>query len=380
MSEDTRKHRTFIQNVLVKTLLLFIIVNLMFVSLPVEKWIGSVSLYNQIFPGRWRLPWSENPAAAYNVSTNNLDALFLSHEVAGSSSTGDEFRVFLFGDSSVWGFLLHKEETLSGKLNASKMKTPNGQTIRVYNLGYPTISLTKDLLLMKKALAYRPDLIVWLVTLEAFPKEKQVFTPLVQVNDEQVKSLIRTYNLDLDENDEGFEDETFFDQTIIGSKRDIADLIRLQVYGVMWSGTGIDLDIPETYTPLQTDYEVDDSFYGFSPPELEEGDLSLDVLEAGVKLAGEIPILIVNEPIFISSGENSDIRYNFFYPRWAYDDYRGILEKLSQAKGWNFVDYWDQIPPEAFTNTAIHMDSSGTAKFARMIGEAILDLLENDMD
>ena len=42
----------------------------------------------------------------------------------------------------------------------------------------------------------------------------------------------------------------------------------------------------------------------------------LNVLEAGHEIAGPISILIVNEPIYIASGQNSDIRYNDVYPRW----------------------------------------------------------------
>ena len=380
MNNNNQRSKKFILNVGWKAFVFFLLFNFLFMRLPVEKWLGNVSLYNRIYPGRWRLPWSENPAFAYTVSTNNLDALFLSHEVSGDPQSEEEFRVFIFGDSSVWGFLLQKEDTLSGLLNTSLLATPDGRPVRVYNLGYPTISLTKDLLLIKESLRYQPDLIVWLVTLEAFPKEKQIFAPLVQMNEDEVGSLINSYDLDLDEYHGNFISESLLDQSILGSRREIADLVRLQLYGVMWAGTGIDQDIPESYTPLQTDYEVDDSFYDFSPPDLNHAGLSLDVLHAGVDLAGDIPVLIVNEPIFISSGENSDIRYNFFYPKWAYDDYRNILYKLSVENGWHYIDLWDQIPPGEFTNTAIHITAEGSTHLAKLISSEIFGILENDLD
>jgi len=52
------------------------------------------------------------------------------------------------------------------------METVSGKQARVYNLGYPTMSLTKDLLILSRALHYQPDLIIWLVTLESFPASK----------------------------------------------------------------------------------------------------------------------------------------------------------------------------------------------------------------
>jgi hypothetical protein len=380
MSRNNQHNKKFILNVSGKAILFFLLFNLLFMGLPVEKWLGKVSLYNRIFPGRWRLPWSENPTVAYNLSTNNLDALFLSHEVSGNPHSEDEFRVFIFGDSSVWGFLLQTEETLSELLNSSQLTTPDGRPIRAYNLGYPTISLAKDLLLISESLRYQPDLIVWLVTLEAFPKEKQIFTPLVQVNEDEVNALIKSNNLDLDEYQDDFVAQSLLDQTIPGKRKEIADLIRLQLYGVMWAGTGVDQDIPDSFSPLKTDYEEDDSFYDFSPPNLNREDLSLDVLQAGVDLAGDIPVLIVNEPIYISSGKNSDIRYNFFYPKWAYDDYRHILIEKSVENGWHYIDLWDQIPPGEFTNSAIHITAEGSTQLAELIGSEIIGILDNGLD
>ncbi len=42
-------------------------------------------------------------------------------------------------------------------------------------------------------------------------------------------------------------------------------------------------------------------------------------------MAGDVPVLIINEPMFISDGQNSDLRYNSFYPRWAYDQFHRLL-------------------------------------------------------
>jgi hypothetical protein len=100
--------------------------------------------------------------------------------------------------------------------------------VRAFNLGYPIMSLTKDLLLLDLALGSRPDLIVWLVTLESFPLDKQLYPPLLQHNPERVRGLIRRYGLRLRQDDPRFVDPSFWDRTIVGRRRDLADLLRLR--------------------------------------------------------------------------------------------------------------------------------------------------------
>jgi hypothetical protein len=86
--------------------------------------------------------------------------------------------VLLIGDSSTWGFLLPPGQTLAAHLNAAGLRHPDGRKVRVYNLGYPVMSLAKDLLILSRAAnRYEPDLIVWPLTLESFPYDKQLFPP-----------------------------------------------------------------------------------------------------------------------------------------------------------------------------------------------------------
>ena len=370
----------FLIRVGLKAAFLFLGCNLIFAAINPLSWLGKLSAYNLIFPGRERLPWSENPPIAYSLSLNNLDAMFASHVVSDGPKPEDEYRVLVFGDSSVWGFLLTNDETLTYYINQAGLVVEEGKRVKAYNLGYPTISLTKDLLLMDYAKRYEPDLVIWLITLESFPSEKQLFTSLVLNNPDLMERLIATYGLNLAPDDDGFVRPTFWEGNIIGQKRPLADLFRLQLYGVMWAATGIDQDIPEEYTLRQEDFEEDYSYYQFSPPVFDSNELTFDVLSAGIDLYKDIPVLIINEPIFISQGQNSNIRYNFFYPRWAYDSYRVNITELSELKGGNYLDLWDQIPGSEFTNTAIHLTPRGSALLADLVSEAILDLANSDLD
>lgn len=359
---------------MIKGLLLFLLIDLLFAPLAPLPILGQISAYNVIYPGRVRLPYGENPDQAYNLSLYNLEAMYASHVIAGTKKKPDEYRALIIGDSSVWGYLLKPENTLSGYINAANLKVSDDRSVRAYNLGYPTLSLIKDLLILNYATQYQPDLIIWLVTLESLPAVKQLDSPIVQNNPTQAQDLIATYSLNLNIHDPRFVIPNFWDSTLVGERRSLADILRLQLYGVMWSATGIDQFYPESYEPPQKNLALNVTFHDLQPPFLNPADLSLDVISAGIDIAGNIPILFVNEPIYISQGENSDIRYNFFYPRWAYDQYRQLFAETCSTGRWHCLDEWDLVPADEFTNSAIHMSPIGTKALASELEHAILSL------
>ena len=121
--------------------------------------LGKVSLYNTLLPGRERFPFGEEPHKAYNLSLYSVEAMFASHELTGADKPENEFRVIVLGNSSVWGTLLEPQHTLSGQLNSMHLLAGDGRAVRFYNLGYPTMSLAKDLMLLDEAMRYSPDLI-----------------------------------------------------------------------------------------------------------------------------------------------------------------------------------------------------------------------------
>jgi hypothetical protein len=214
--------------------------------------------------------------------------------------------------------------------------------------------------------------------LESFPKDKQLFPPLLQNNPQVVRDLISRHELDLEISAEEFKDASFWDKTITGARRSLADILRLQLYGVMWAATGIDQEIPDTFKPRMEDLPEDLNFHEYPPPHLDEDQLAFDVLGAGIERAGNIPVLIINEPMFVSQGMNSDLRYNFYYPRWAFDDFRRMISEQSKANKWNYFDFWDAIDPAEFTNSAIHMTPEGTRQFAAFITDTILEFVSKN--
>lgn len=358
---------------LLKTGVLFLILNLVFAWSNLLPALGRISAYNNLLPGRTRLPYGENPARAYNLSLYSLPAMLASHELAAAPVPvpASEFRVIVIGDSSVWGYLLPSADTLTAQLNRTNTTMPDGRLLRAYNLGYPVMSLTKDLLLLDMARSFTPDLVVWCVTLESFPTDKQLFPPLLQNNPDAVRALAARYALRTAV-DARFVQRNFLTRTLLGQRRNLADLLRLQLYAPLWAATAIDQEIPETYVRRMEDLPADPTFAGFTPGTLTQQDLAFDVLAAGFEAARPAELLLVNEPIFVSAGANSNLRYNFFYPRWAYDQYRSWLADAARENNWRYVDWWDAVAAAEFTDSAVHMSPAGTGKLANKLAPALV--------
>jgi hypothetical protein len=360
----------FLRNVFLKGLILFLMVDLVFVAVNPAS-LGELSLYNLLFTGRQRFPFGEDSSQSYNLSLFNLDAMFASHIIANGPKPADEYRIIVIGDSSIWGILLRPEQTLSGQLNAAGLSLC-GKKIHVYNLGYPTISLTKDLMVLDYAMRYHPDLIIWAVTLEAFPTDNQLSSPIVANNAGKVDDLIAHYNLALNQNDPAIMHPSFWDDTLIGQRRPLADLFRLQMYGVLWTATGIDQTYPVEYQHTQTDLNADVSYHNLQPPTLEGSELAFTELDAGFRIAGNTPLILINEPMLISAGKNSDLRYNFLYPRWVYDQWREMIAVRAEAGGWKYLDLWNLVPADEFTNSAIHLNPSGESLLVGRVEQFIM--------
>jgi hypothetical protein len=364
--------------VLIKAAVLFAVFNLIFASFDPWPLLAKLSVYNAIVPGRRRLPFGSDPQRSYNLTLTQLDVMVASHEIAGDERLPDEYRVLVLGDSAVWGFLLQPDETVPVRIDAADDSTADGRRIRAYNFGYPTTSLTKDLLLLSRGLEFDPDLIVWFITLESAWRENQLEAPLVQFNPEATRALILEQHLDLNPDDARFRPTSFWRRTIVGQRRELANSIRLQFYGLMWASTGVDRYIPTAETRERPELSSDLSYHGTLPGDLQENQLAFDVLSAGVALAGEVPILLINEPIYINESVEDGQYYNAAYPRWIYDAFREWLWARSEREDWSLVDLWDWLPYESFADSTVHYDAEAANALASFLAEIIFTLTAPD--
>jgi hypothetical protein len=364
----------FVLRVLLKASLLFLIVNGLWVVFQPMNLLGRISVYGVFVPYRERLPYGESPQAN-NLSTDNLETMFATHAL-NRPKAPDEYRVLVIGDSGTWGIQLTNEQTLVGQLNTLNINY-NNQRMVFYNVGYPIMSLTKDLMLLQVASDYQADMVIWLNTMESFEPSQQLAPPIVQNNPERVRSLIRTFNLSSDVNDSRFANFTLMDNTLIGQRRMIADWWRLQGYGFAWANTEIDQVYPDYERPTNNfEDEGAQTWYNYTEPTLfTSEDIAFDVISAGHNLLGDIPLVLVNEPIYIADGQNSDLRYNIWYPRWAYDRYRELYTEQASANDWRYIDTWDWIAPAEFTDSPVHLSATGTAELAERLSAEILEIL-----
>jgi hypothetical protein len=347
-----------ITRIVVKSVLLFILFNFLFIFLR-EYPYGSISLYNSIFPGRERLPFGETPSESFNLTLFNLDAMIASHKIAGEKKTADEYRIILLGDSSIWGFLQKPEDTLAGLLGKNPDFQCQGKNIKVYNLGYPSLSILKDLVILDKIKPLKPDLVIWFVTLESMISEEQLNSPLIKNNSLLINKINLEYKLGLPKYP-----VNWMNYTIIGQRRNLADIMRLQYYGVLWAGSGIDQSYPKIYIPAQRDFEPDLTYKNFKNDQKMNNEIATELINKAIMVNPGIKFLVINEPILISQGKNSDIRYNYYYPRWAYDEYRVIVKSFFEKSGIKYFDFWDLIPQSEFTNSAIHLTHKGETVLA----------------
>jgi hypothetical protein len=355
-----------------KTLILFILINILWAVF--EPQLGYYSIYSHLVKGRPRFPFGEVPQLAYNFTLDNLHAMFESHEI-DTLPNPNQYTVIVLGDSSVWGTLLLPEDTLSGQLNElGLIEAESHLPIRFYNLGYPTLSLTKDLMILEEALdEYEPDMVIWLVTLESMLWEHQLRSPIVQANPRKIEHLIYRYNISFAKAADQVEPPNFWQRTLVGRRRDIADIIRLQLYGILWEATGIDQYYPDEYTPAARDLDNDTTYYRYTEISFSVDDLAIELLQAGMNLKKHTPMIIVNEPILVSQGDNSDIRYNFYYPRWVYDNYRIIMSQQNALNQWDYIDTWNLIPADEFTNSAIHLTPLGSNLLAEHLADYFIN-------
>ena len=336
--------------VLVKALSLFVVLNLMYALINPQ--VARISGYNVIFPGRTRLPFgiSGDP---FSVTVDDVDTMFASHTISAGKRP-EEFRVALIGDSSVWGENLGAHEVISEQWNQLNIRCGDN-VIKTYDLGYPHPSVIKDLVILDKAVEYDPDLIIWFVTLNSLISQR--VNPFLTANQERVGKVLDTYDISFKQERKLFQQEPgFYKKTLVGQRSNLARQIKLQMLGLIWSATGADTNtLSEKAVP---DYGVSDTpkYQGMQPPDDIKDMLLFKALTAGYRIADPVPVLIVNEPIFIS---NAAVRYNIPYPRWAYDQYREAMTRQAQNSQWNYLDLWDAIPSKYFSDAGLHLSVAG---------------------
>jgi hypothetical protein len=360
--------------VVVKAALLFFAVSVVYFATQPMTALNRLTVYNWLVPGRTRLPFADYPAESYNLSILSIDQMIASHVIA-QPKAADEFRVVLIGDSAVWGYLLEPHETQAECLNRLKLSTPDGRRVRAYNLGYPKLSVVKDALILRRALDHAPDLVIWATTLASLYPSDQLDFEVIKADYATLAALQAEYTFRLWQ-----WPLSPPERSLIGQRRAIADWVRYQLAGVGWGATGIDHRIPKFVTPHASDLSASTDILTVYPMRLRtanifvEDDLTLDVVRAGIAwgAAQNVPTLLINEPIY--RNQTSEVRWNLYYPKWAYDSYRVAMQQAAEREGWHYLDRWDAVPADQFTDTDFHTTPAATCAYMASLREPILAL------
>jgi hypothetical protein len=364
--------------VLVKAIFFFVALNVAFALFSPP--VGKITLYNHIVPGRLRFPY-EQESAFYFIGYNapiyeDYDAMFGAH-VISRQKPADEFRLLLLGDSATWGVTLQANEILSEQINRLHIQTCDGRIVRAYNLAYPFSSLTRDLLILDKAMEHEPDMVFWLITLSTLePKtaERQFIAP----HWEQYLRLAKTYQIRSSHFPQPIQEPSLWEKTIIGQRKRLKNIVFTQALGILWGATGIDNHegLQPEGPPPTTDVGNNLDYQGRLPGESSatSESLMMEVLSAGFDVAGDVPVIVINEPIYVAGGANHLIRYNEFYPRWVFDDYRQFMLEWMKQQNYKWLDFWNAVPPEEFVDQYFHRNSSGEKRFAELLAPEIQKL------
>jgi len=348
--------------IFLKGTIIFLLVEFVFLSFRPD--LSLLNVYTPLKIKRERFSASTHAPEDAALDVGNLDAMFASH-IVSQPKANDEFRVLLLGDSAMWGFLLQPGQTLSGQINALGLTCGN-KKIQVYNLSYPRSSATKDLMILDKAMNYQPDLIIWPVTLYTLMPKTRVDHWLIGQNPEELYSLdARFHFLPRNSPPESPSDK------ILGPQRTLFHILRYQLYSFIQLATGVD-QIQTTYDNVPIELPSDLKFEGMNPPTVTPQQISIDEVQDFYILAKNVPVILVNEPIMIAKGVlNSDIRYNYYFPRWVYDQYRQILGEAATQNGWNYLDLWDKFSSDYYTNTPLHLNPEGERQLAAKLAPSI---------
>jgi hypothetical protein len=294
--------------------------------------------------------------------------MFASHAISARKRP-KEYRVVLIGDSSVWGEGLGAYEVISEQWNKLNMQCGD-KTIRTYNLGYPHPSVIKDLVILDKVVEYDPDLIVWFVTLNTLISQR--INPFLVANQERAAKILNAYNIPFDQSKKLVENESsFYEKTLMGQRSNLARQIKLQMLGVIWTAAGADTNTLAEEDSPNFNIGDDPRYRGMEPPKDIKDMLLFSALTAGYDIADPVPVLIVNEPMYISNDANVTVRYNVGYPRWAYDQYRQAIATQAQSAEWNYLDLWNAVPPEYFSDATLHLSAEGERLLIEQIAPAL---------
>jgi hypothetical protein len=309
------------------------------------------------------------------------------HRVCRSPGAGDGPRVFLLGNSAVLGHPLPWQWSFAARLSE---RLPPSQA-RIFNLGALFTYQLKDAVVLDAALRYRPDIVVWGVTLDDFNHGAPVPWPegmveFFRANSARVRALAATPLAGLAEPlaryVEGYREFPPGSPAWLllrGTGTYVQLAVRHTAHEFLTRGLLDPADLPPlAIDPAQIPFLKREDRYRCDEVEAHfrrhytdwSSWNALAWLEQVSRERG-IPILVVNLPVIRQPIGRC---YNSHYPAKRFREYLDWVAAETRARGLAYLDLHDLLPASEFLD-ALHPSADGHQRVADALAPAIAALV-----
>lgn len=301
-----------------------------------------------------------------------LGPLLDAHEI-GRAKAPDEYRVGVLGASGTYCDTCTPAEAIAGAMSAEDARIEDRRVV-AYNLSVKGVDWLKDVLILNRAVDRGVDAVVWLVT--AYRSVDQPFKKddlphsFVTLNQDDLPALAREFGISTWETRRSDTERVWWRRSLWFTGGRYRDWLVLLGRTIVLAGIPGD----PTALPKPDDAErINDRpikkvarFNSQTPGAQEMPNARWNLLRVGAELARRrgVRLLLVNEPILIGSGANSEVNYNSHLERKYYDRYREVMATFARDNQIEYLDLWNLLPPEDFTDMVLHHTPAGNAKIA----------------
>ena len=313
----------------------------------------------------------------------HLELAFRQHRVCREPLPGAGPRVFLVGNSAVLGHPLPWPQSFAAQLNERFA----GGEARIFNLGTLFTYQLKDVMVLEAGLRYRPDLVVWGVTLKDFLPKAPIPEPpgvieFFAVNSARVRALaeappagmrepLARYAAALEAAPPAPEPwlllrsaGAYLPLAVRHATRELLERRLLDPADVPPASIDPALLPPPEPDPAWRCGDVEASFrehYG--------GWSRWSALPWLAQLSREtgLRILVVNLPVVHQAIGRC---YNALYPTAAFREYLQWMARETQANGLDYLDLHDLLPASEFLDP-LHPSAAGHRRVAEALAPAI---------
>jgi hypothetical protein len=285
-------------------------------------------------------------------------------------------RAVLIGSSAVLGFPLPVEQTLSGRLN--ERLAASGLPGHVFNLGWVNPYQLRDAVILRAALDYDPDLIIYPLSLDEFTHAAPIFfpslTPFFYSNDIALHELYRARPPGLVEPLDRYEEW----YSRLG--RMSGEWARLQDLGALARAAAhANADVlahwvdptlpPPTFTTRGREQRYDCEKTMKQEASHYKDWQSWNILAYLQQVHEEyrIPVIVVNWP---EAHEPVDTCYNFRHSVAAVEEFSRFLQTECEARGLGYVNLHELLPAELFYDSR-HPTAEGHRRIAEQLAPIV---------